>query len=63
MIDGTQNYNELKAAYGESELKRIENRMLELQANGYEKSTKITDPAKLAANEQSLRKDYDTLIE
>ena len=62
MIDGTQNYNEIKAAYGESELKKIENRMLELQNNGYERSTKITDPAKQSDLENKLRSEYDKAI-
>lgn len=62
LINGTQSYSEIKTAYGENELKKIENKRLELIANGYERSTKITDPAKQSDLENKLRSEYDKAI-
>lgn len=63
MINNEKEYSEIKAAYGEGVLKQVENRMLELQANGYERSTRITDPAKQSSMEEKLRKEYDSGVQ
>lgn len=63
MINNEKEYSEIKAAYGEDTLKKIENRALELRAGGYEKSTIITDPTKLANMESKLRTEYDKAVE
>ena len=54
MINNEKEYSEIKAAYGEDTLKKIENRALELRAGGYERSTRITDPAKQSSMEEKL---------
>lgn len=62
MINNEKEYSEIKAAYGEDTLKKIENRALELRAGGYEKSTIITDPTKQANMESKLRSEYDKAV-
>ena len=62
MINNEKEYREIKAAYGEDVLKKIENRALELRAGGYEKSTIITDPTKQANMESKLRSEYDKAV-
>ena len=62
MLNDEKEYSEIKAAYWEDILQMVENRMLELQNNGFERSTIITDPNKQASMEEKLRKEYDSLV-
>ena len=59
MLNWEKTYSEIKAAYWDEGLNVIENKMLELQANWFERSTKITDPTKLSNVEKNWRDFYD----
>lgn len=61
MLNWEKNYSEIKSAYGDDGLNVIENKMLELQANWFERSTKITDPNKIMNAEQNLMTKFNSM--
>lgn len=61
-INWEKTYADIKATYWEDVLNAVGLRAANLADEWYEKSTKITDPAKQASMEEKLRKEYDKAV-
>lgn len=62
-INNERTYSDLAKTYGDDVLNAIGLKAVQLEDEGYVKSTKITDPNKQAVMEEKLRKEYDKATE